>query len=107
MKYFTFCDMHSGGYTKVEPYAAIILQATDDMHADQRFQVRFGHNPHDRACECCGENYFMGSPPEGESLRRAIKYATDWSDCRWGAPVLVVLSDDLEIEVRRIVQEDR
>jgi len=51
-----FWDMHSGGYTKVEPYDKIYIEAPQE-EAETIFYNRFGRNPNCVTCTCCGPDY--------------------------------------------------
>lgn len=65
-----FMDMHSGGRLKQKPYQHIFIELPE-RDATAVFYHRFGHNPNDVACSCCGENY---SITEYESLAEATDY---------------------------------
>ena len=65
-----FWDMHSGGYSK-EKWDKIYIEASDD-EAHRIFSNRFGHEPYDIACECCGCNYAVYD--EEPSLEQASGY---------------------------------
>ena len=62
-----FCDMHSGGGTKEEPFDEIIIEAPED-EARVIFYNRFGHSPDRVSCTCCGEDYSVSSEPTIEQL---------------------------------------
>jgi len=51
-----FCDMHSGGSTKVKPYNKIYIEAPKE-EAEIIFYKKFGRNPYRVTCTCCGEDY--------------------------------------------------
>jgi hypothetical protein len=55
MPWTLFNDMHSGGGTK-EPYDLIFIEG-NEAEARAIFVARFGHDPDDVACPCCGSNY--------------------------------------------------
>lgn len=65
-----FMDMHSGGDIKEPPYNYIYIQASEE-EAKVIFYNRFGHNPEDIACDCCGENYSIS---EGENIEQVTGY---------------------------------
>ena len=50
-------DVHSGGYRK-EQYDQIVIEAPED-EATLIFRNRFGHDPREIACQCCGANYWI------------------------------------------------
>jgi hypothetical protein len=75
VKWTIFWDMHSGGSTKEAPYEKIYIEAPQD-EAERIFINRFGHDPNQIACECCGQNY---SIDESDSLQEASAYhRNDW-----------------------------
>lgn len=53
-----FWDAHSGGDIKAEPYEKIYIELPRDL-AISYFEDRFGQDPYDSACDCCGPNYFV------------------------------------------------
>lgn len=65
-----FWDMHSGGSTKQDKFDKIYIEASEE-EAKVIFENRFGHDPTDVACSCCGENYSIS---EYETLLRATAY---------------------------------
>lgn len=65
-----FWDMHSGGGTKEGKFEKIYIEAPED-EAKIIFYNRFGHDPEDIGCSCCGENYSIS---EYETLARATAY---------------------------------
>lgn len=65
-----FMDMHSGGKTKKEPYNYIYIEAKDD-EAVTIFYNRFGRNPSQVTCTCCGEDYSIS---ESKSLQEATGF---------------------------------
>lgn len=71
-----FMDMHSGGSTKEPPFEYIYIEAPE-AEAKTIFYNRFGHNPENIACSCCGENY---SIDESETLEQASGYDRN---CAW------------------------
>jgi len=54
-KWTRFWDMASGGNEK-EKYSLIYIEAPQD-EAVAMFESKFGHNPYNVTCECCGEDY--------------------------------------------------
>lgn len=77
-----FWDMHSGGGLKEPPYHLIYIEAPED-EAIRIFEQRFGHDPLEVGCECCGSNY---SITEYEDLAQATGYHRncDWDPKRDG-----------------------
>lgn len=65
-----FFDMHSGGGTKIPPYDYIYIEAPLE-EAVQIFSEKFGRNPYNVTCSCCGEDY---SIDESESLEEVTDY---------------------------------
>ena len=61
-----FMDLHSGGFKK-EKHAYIYIEA-GEAEACRVFFDKFGHDPTDVACECCGQNYSISSGERWESL---------------------------------------
>ena len=66
-KWTQFRDMHSGGGLKQPPYSNIYIEAPQYI-AEIVFYNRFGHNPNNVACSCCGTNY---SITESDTLEKA------------------------------------
>ncbi len=66
----TFWDMSSGGYLKEEPYDNIYIEAGEEK-AREIFLDKFGHDPDDVACNCCGKNYAVN---EDKTLTKATEY---------------------------------
>jgi len=56
----TFWDMHSGGGLKEPPYEKIYIELPRDA-AIAEFKRRFGHDPTNVACQCCGQNYSIST----------------------------------------------
>lgn len=52
---------------KEKPYDLIVIEAHEEEAIDY-FIRKFGHDPRDVACECCGSNYSIG---EYESFKGA------------------------------------
>lgn len=69
-KWTLFWDMHSGGYVKEMPYEQIYIEA-EEKEAIKIFCNRFGHDPLDSTCSCCGKNYYV---KEYDSLTEASEY---------------------------------
>lgn len=64
-----FMDMHSGGSQK-EQWPFIYIEAGYE-EAVEIFKQRFGHDPHNITCSCCGDDY---SVSEDESLEQLTAY---------------------------------
>ena len=74
-KWTLFWDMHSGGGTKEDPYEHIYIEAPQD-EAETIFINRFGHDPNQVTCDCCGQDYAID---EHDSLHEASAYhRNDW-----------------------------
>ena len=56
-----FWDMHSGGPAK-EPATNIYIECDDQEEAVIIFINRFGHDPNNVTCNCCGEDYVINAP---------------------------------------------
>jgi len=69
-------DMHSGGACKQEPHEYIYIELPYEA-ANAAFQARFGHDPNEVACSCCGANYSIDEEP---TLEAACAYDRD---CEW------------------------
>ena len=69
-KWTRFMDMHSGGETKIPPYEYIYIEAAGE-EARKIFRQRFGRDPDNVTCECCGEDF---SVDEDDSLEQATGY---------------------------------
>jgi hypothetical protein len=54
-----FMDMHSGGGQKLE-WSNIYIEAPED-EARAVFYSRFGRDPDNVTCECCGSDYSLSS----------------------------------------------
>lgn len=67
-KWTRFYDMASGGDHK-EPFDVIYIEAPE-AEAERIFSERFGHDPGNITCDCCGSDY---SVSEYESLEEAQK----------------------------------
>jgi hypothetical protein len=70
-----FWDMHSGGGQKGD-YPQYFIEAPEG-EAMSVFYSRFGRNPYNITCTCCGEDY---SVHEGESLEKITEFhrKDDW-----------------------------
>lgn len=55
MVWTRFMDMHTGGRQKLD-WAFIYIEAKED-DAAKVFQHRFGRNPNNITCSCCGEDF--------------------------------------------------
>jgi hypothetical protein len=75
-------DMHSGGRTKIEPYDQIYIEAPEDM-ARVIFYNRFGRDPDNVTCRCCGPDYSI-SCEETLELATAYDRQCKWSKARNG-----------------------
>lgn len=64
-----FMDMHSGGSQK-EKFAYCYIEAPEDV-ARVVFHNRFGHDPENVTCSCCGDDYSIA---ESETLEEATAY---------------------------------
>ena len=60
-QYFALYDMHSGGTAQTE-YETIIFEARDEEDACRGFTRRFGTDPRDTSCDCCGADYRIDGP---------------------------------------------
>lgn len=65
-----FMDMHSGGSTKENGYNYIYINKPEDA-ACEFFEKKFGHDPFEVTCDCCGADY---SVTEYETLAEATAY---------------------------------
>lgn len=70
--------MHSGGRTKIEPFEKIYIEAPRD-EALSVFYSRFGRNPYNITCSCCGGDYAVD---EDDSIELATAFHRDakWND---------------------------
>ena len=71
----SFMDMHSGGGCK-EDWEYIYIEAPEE-DAKVIFTNRFGHDPENVTCDCCGDDY---SILESETLEEATSFERN---CRW------------------------
>ena len=78
-----FSDMHSGGDQKLD-WGMIVIQMPEDAAIDY-FEERFGRDPMNVTCDCCGDDY---SVQEFTSLADVLQ---------WGVPGLVILADKTEL----------
>ena len=76
MVWTRFMDMHSGGRQKLD-WAYIYVEADND-NAAKVFMHRFGRNPNNISCSCCGEDYSFWT--EYETLEEATTYDRDDGD---------------------------
>lgn len=65
-----FWDMHSGGSLKINPYNQIYIEAPE-REARELFRERFGRDPDNITCHCCGEDYAV---EEYGTLEEATEY---------------------------------
>lgn len=70
-----FMDMHSGGSRK-EEWEYIYIEAFEE-EAKVIFYNRFGHDPEQVTCFCCGDDYSIS---ESETLESVTAYDRG---CRW------------------------
>ncbi len=61
-KWTIFHDMFSGGSQK-EYWSEIYVEASES-NAVEIFIDRFGHDPHNETCECCGSDYWIETTDE-------------------------------------------
>lgn len=77
-----FMDMHSGGSCKIDIDGVdkqyIYIEAPEDV-AVAIFEERFGRDPHNVTCDCCGNDYSVGESP---TLEEASGYDRN---CKWDA----------------------
>lgn len=69
MPWTYFYDMASGGYQKTD-FSYVLIEGGEDRAKDI-FEERFGQNPEDTACECCGQNFSIDTYP---TLEQATAY---------------------------------
>ena len=67
MTWTQFMDMHSGGRQKLD-WAYIYIEAKEE-DAAKVFMHRFGRNPNNITCSCCGEDYSFYE--QGDELQQA------------------------------------
>jgi hypothetical protein len=56
-------DMSSGGTCKVPPFEWIYIEAASAEEAAVVFYSRFGRDPYNVTCDCCGPDYSITSWP--------------------------------------------
>jgi hypothetical protein len=75
-----FMDMHSGGSCKIDINGVgkqyIYIEAPEDA-AVAIFEERFGRDPHNVTCNCCGNDYSISESP---TLEEASGYDRS---CKW------------------------
>lgn len=69
MVWTRFMDMHSGGGQKLD-WAKVYIEAPEE-DAAKVFMHRFGRNPNNITCSCCGEDY---SFRDSETLEQASAF---------------------------------
>jgi hypothetical protein len=69
MAFTKFMDMHSGGGRKLE-WEYIWIEG-DEATARDLFEARFGRDPDNVTCSCCGQDY---SVSEYDTLKAATSY---------------------------------
>lgn len=75
MAWTRFMDMHSGGRNKVADHEYLYIEAPR-LKAVAIFSHRFGRNPYNTTCGCCGKDYSIN---EYETLEDATRYnRTPW-----------------------------
>lgn len=76
-----FFDMSSGGSEKLD-HDVIFIEA-DEAQAEFVFQERFGRDPHNVTCQCCGPDYSVHEvdKPESEFAKNPLIIPADqlWS----------------------------
>lgn len=65
-KYTRFYDMSSGGRQKLQ--WSIVYVNLPETEAIQWFENKFGRNPYNVTCTCCGEDYSISSAETLEEL---------------------------------------
>lgn len=63
-----FMDMHSGGGCKTD-YEHIYIQAPEEQ-AVKIFEEKFGRDPHNVTCNCCGSDYSISEDSSLEEITR-------------------------------------
>jgi hypothetical protein len=66
-----FMDMHSGGNLKLPPYQYIYIETDSEAAAIAKFTSKFGRDPYNVTCDCCGEDYSISS---SDTLEQATGY---------------------------------
>lgn len=75
MPWTLFWDMNSGGKQK-EDFKYCYIQAKEEK-AISIFYSRFGHDPNNVTCSCCGEDYYV-------SIHRTLSEASGFHrGCAW------------------------
>lgn len=73
-----FFDVYSGGDIKI-PDKEIILIEAPIAQATEEFIRRFGRDPRQWSCLCCGPDYDIG-PFEGEIDTEAKRLRDEWDE---------------------------
>ena len=68
----TFFDRCSGGSTKVDDYDLIIIEG-GEHEAVAIFEQRFGRDPYNTTCECCGSDYCVHVNDTVEEARKSYE----------------------------------
>lgn len=68
--WFRFKDMYSGGYPKIDESDTILIEASCEDSACWIFEQRFGSDPFEVGCECCGSNYSLSCDESIDNLCR-------------------------------------
>lgn len=69
--WYQFWDMHSGGSQKIEGGPQIYIEADSEEEAVSIFENRFGRDPYNVTCNCCGSDYSIS---EAKDLVQATGY---------------------------------
>ena len=92
-----FWDMNTNGCRK-EDWRFIFIEADCEELAVIIFCNRFGHNPNDVTCTCCGPDYAISTH---ESLEEAEHFHLDgqtFEDFKNQPEVLVITKEDVRPE---------
>ena len=72
-----FFDMHSGGMAKLGDYDHVYIQLPEEK-AIEFFYDKFGLQPDNVTCDCCGRDY---SVTEGHTLEGLSSSFRKWGRC--------------------------
>lgn len=53
--FYRFFDVHSGGVAKLD--RTVYIEASSYDEAAARFKARFGRDPYNVTCDCCGPDF--------------------------------------------------
>mgnify|MGYP000151949543 FL=1 len=101
MVWTQFWDMYSGGRTKIGDFERIYIEAPEER-AIEVFRERFGRDPNNVTCECCGEDYITtGSPTLEEATsfdRKELGKGLDLAEYleRNKSTVLVIRASEID-----------